>query len=67
MRRFSTLYAELDATTATGEKVELPHVRSSGKKLKPSDLSAVHFDKLVAFYRADYNMLKELYSPDALR
>jgi hypothetical protein len=52
---------------ATGQKVVLPHTQGGGPKPSVGDLSPRHFDKLVKFYRSDYDMLKGLYSPEQLR
>ncbi|WP_162784801.1 sulfotransferase family 2 domain-containing protein [Paracoccus suum] len=51
---------ELDQLTAelrerTGLALELPHSQSGGPKLSPGDLSVAARDKLLRFYRADYD------------
>lgn len=59
---FSHIYqmAELprliaDLSDRTGMALSLPHSQSGGPKLSPDDLSSAARDKLLAFYRADYD------------
>lgn len=52
---------------ATGRKVRLPHAQTGGPKPLVDELSPAHFNKLVKFYHADYEMLSGIYDPKALR
>jgi hypothetical protein len=50
----------------TGQRVTLPHIQSAGPKPSPKLLSDSHFNKLVAMFAADYEMLKDFYRPSDL-
>lgn len=46
-----------------GVLIKLPHEQSAGKKFTLDDLSRDQLEKLVEFYKEDYEMLKEYFKP----
>lgn len=48
-----------------GRPVKIPHEQTGGAKISVKDLASAQLDKIVAFYRQDYDLLSDYYQPPA--
>ncbi len=53
-----------EITKSTGKPFELGRYQTHGKKIHIKDLSKLHLEKLIDFYRKDYDLLRGIYSID---
>lgn len=70
LSRFDAVYPieQLDRCAAKlseiiGQQIAIPHEQSGGPKLSLDDLPDAQLRKVVAFYRDDYALLSEYYTP----
>ena len=67
IEKLSTLPQILSNKAQIPEDSKLPHVQTGGPSFSINDLSKEALEKLIIFYKDDYELLADYYSPEKIR